>query len=229
MDTIAKLRIKNKTFEVLVDLDRALDLKKGKPGKIENALVTEIIFTDHKKGLRASSADLRASFGTENIYEIAEKIIKQGELQLPQEYREKMRDMKFKQIIDFLTKNCIDPRTGIPYTTIVLATALKEIGVRIDENRDATEQALVIIRKLEEKLPIKIATKRLMVTVPPEHVGHTYSFLQKFNREKEEWLNDGSLKCIISLPAGMQIEFYDKLNNLTKGSAITQELEQISL
>lgn len=227
MDTIAKLRVKNKSFEILVDCDKALEFRKGKldTNALRDIVVTEVVFTDHKKGLRASSNDLKTAFGTEDIYEIAAKILKQGEIQLPQEYREKARETKLKQILDFLAKNCIDPRTNMPYTITTLETVIKEIGVKIDDHRNAIDQALTIIKELEKKIPIKIATKQVRVIIPAEYVAHTYAFLQKFKREKEEWLNDGSLKCVVDLPAGMQPEFYDRLNNLTKGSAITEEIK----
>ncbi|UCD20640.1 MAG: ribosome assembly factor SBDS [archaeon] len=224
---IARLRIKNKSFEILVDCDKAVDFKKGKLDKssINNILVTDEVFTDNKKGLRASNADLKDFFGSENISDIAEKIIKQGELQLPQQYREKAREQKLKQIVDFLTKNGIDPRTNMPYTATVVETAIKDAGVKIEENKDAASQAVGIIKQLESKLPIKISTKRIVITVPPEHTGRVYSLFQKVKKEKEEWLNDGSLKCTIELPAGMQMDFYDKLNNMTHGSAVTEELK----
>lgn len=227
MDTIARLKIKNKTFEILVDCDKAIEFRKGKLKKdaIRDILSVETIFTDHKKGLRASISDLEKTFNTQDIYEIAEKILIQGELQLPQQYREKEREMKLKQVIDFLSKNCIDPRTNLPYTASSIETILKEVGAKIDENRDVVEQAMEIIKQIETKFPIKIATKRIKIIVPPEHTGKVYSFLQKFKREKEEWLNDGSFSCIIDLPAGMQIEFYEKLNNMTKGSVITEEVK----
>ncbi len=225
---IARLRIKNKVFEILVDCDKSLDLKKGKLDQksIPNILATDVIFTDHKKGLKASGSEIKESFGTENINEVAERIIKYGELELPQEYREKMRAIKIKQVIDFLAKNCMDPRTNMPYTPTMIETAIKEAGVKIDENRDPHEQAVLVIKQLESKLPIKIAKKRLSVTIPPEYVGRAYTLFQGIDKEKEEWLNDGSMKCIITLPAGMQLEFFDKLNGLTKGSALTQEIKE---
>jgi ribosome maturation protein SDO1 len=224
----AKLRVKNKNFEILVDCDKAINFKKGIIDKssLRNMLETDIIFNDHKKGLRASSSDLKEAFGTDDVYTIAEKIIKQGELNLPQEYREKMRDMKLKQVVDFLVKNCIDPRTNMPFTATTIGNAIKEAGARIDENKDSSEQALEIIKQIQAKLPIKIATKKISLTIPPEYVSRVYPLIQKVGKEREDWLNDGSLKCIVNLPAGMQMEFYDKLNNLTKGCAITQEIKE---
>ena len=129
-------------------------------------------------------------------------------------------------MVDFLARNCIDPRTSAPYTADRISAAMKEVGAKVDENKSADDNALVVIKDLEKVLPIKIATKKIKITVPPAHVGHVYGLLKNFNKEKEDWLNDGSLLCIINLPAGMQFEFYDKLNNATHGSAITEEIKE---
>jgi ribosome maturation protein SDO1 len=224
-EVIARIKVKNKTYEVSVDLDKALLFKKHKQGNSRDFLVIDTIFTDWKKGFKASTQDLKNAFNTEDPYAIAEKIVTQGEVQLPQEYRDKQREEKIKQVIDFLSKNCVDPRTGAPYTAQRIEEAMKQVGARVD-NKAASEQALKIIKDLEKILPIKIETKKISITVPAAHTGKAYGILHNFNPEKEEWLNDGSLKVIINLPAGMQIEFYDKLNSVTHGSALTEEIKQ---
>lgn len=228
-DVVARLKVKDKHFEIIVDCDKVLALKKqGKisAGMLRDVLAIDTVFSDYKKGLKVGSVDLKNAFGTDVIYDIAAKIIQDGEVQLTQEHREKAREMKMKQIIDFLSRNCVDPRTGAPYTAQRLEAAFKQAGVSIEENKSADEQALVIIKKLEPIIPIKIDKKRIRLTIPPIYTGQIYNLLRNFSMEKEEWLNDGSLSCIINLPAGMQLEFYDKLNNLTHGSATTEELKE---
>jgi len=227
-DVVARLKVKDKHFEIIVDCDKALALKKqGKisAGMLRDVLAIDTVFSDYKKGLKVGSVDLKNAFGTDVIYDIAAKIIQDGEVQLTQEHREKARDQKMKQIIDFLSRNCVDPRTKAPYTAQRLEAAFKQAGVNIDE-RNVDEQALAIIKKLEPIIPIKIDKKRIKIIIPPIYTGQIYNLLRNFSLEKEEWLNDGSLSCIINLPAGMQLEFYDKLNNLTHGSATTEELKE---
>ena len=229
VDVVARIKIKGKNFEIMVDCDKALALKKNKDANVTNvrdALAIDEIFNDYKKGLKVSTSDLKSCFGTEDIYEVAAKIISDGEIVLPQEYRDKEREQKFKQIVDFLVKNSIDPRTKAPYTAERITSALKEVGVRIDEKRSADEQALSIIKQIESKIPIKIATIKLKITIPAAHTGKVYGLLSKFNKAKEEWLSDGSLMCIIDLPAGIQMDFYDKLNTITHGSALTEEIKE---
>lgn len=228
VDIVARLKLKGKTFEIMVDCDSAEALKKQKnvsASSIRDVLATDIIFSDFKKGLKFSTDELKEAFGTEDTCEIGARILEDGELLLPMEYREKKREAKFKQIVDFLVKNCLDPRTSAPYTAERISSAMKQAGAKIDENHSADEQALLIVKDLAKIMPIKIETKKIKLIIPPEHVGKIYSLLRAFTREKEEWLSNGSLSCIINLPAGMQIEFYDKLNAVTHGSALTEEIK----
>jgi len=226
MHTIARLKLKDKHFEILVDCEKAIELKKKKANSndIRDVLVVDEVFKDHKKGLKFSQLELVDAFGTEDIYEIAAKILNEGELLLPQSYREKEREAKFKQVVNFIARNCIDPRTNAPYTAERIESLLKEVGVKIEENKPADEQALRILREIESKIPIKFETKKIQIKIPAAYVGKAYGFIAKLKHEKEEWLPDGSFECIIYLPVGMQAEFYDRLNALTHGSAITKEV-----
>ena len=52
-----------------------------------------MVFLDSKKGLKPSQKDLMDAFKTEDFNEIAERIIKHGEIQIPTEYKEKQREM----------------------------------------------------------------------------------------------------------------------------------------
>jgi len=228
VNVTARIKSKGKDFEIMVDCDKAIALKKQpniSAGMLRDVLAIDVVYSDYKKGFKASLSDLREAFKTEDVYEIAAKIIKEGEIMLPQEYREKSREQKLKQVVDFLARNCIDPRTNAPYTSQRIELALKQVGARIDENKNTDEQALAIIKELESVMPMKISTKKIKIIVPAIYVGKIYNLIKNLKKEREDWLNDGSLSCVINLPAGMQIEFYDKLNNMTQGSAITEDVK----
>jgi ribosome maturation protein SDO1 len=224
-EVMSRIKVKGKTFEIRVDLDKALAFKQKKQGTARDFLVIDTVFTDWKKGLKPSNQDIKDAFKTEDHYAIAEKIVSSGEVQLPQEYRDKKREEKIKQVIEFLSKNCVDPRTGAPYTADRIEEAMKQAGAKVDD-RKTSEQAIQIIKDIEKILPIKIETKKIEIIILPTHTGKVYGLLKSFNPVKEEWLNDGSLKVIINLPAGLQLDFYDKLNNMTHGDAITKEIKQ---
>jgi len=220
----AKLKIKGKSFEVLVDVDKAIQLRQGKPVSMSNLLATDCVFYDIKKGLKASEADLTSAFGTSDINILAEKIIKSGEIEVPSEYKNKEREDKIKQVIDFLARNALDPGTNRPHTPERIKNALQEAGVNID-SRPVEEQISKILEKLRVIIPIKIETKKLSIRIPAIHTGRVYGILNEY-KEKEEWMSNGDLQVIINLPAGMQLAFYDKLNGITHGSAIVQEIKE---
>ena len=110
-NVIARTKTGGKHFEILVDVDKALEFKKSGKGSIGEVLAVDAIFVDSKKGMHAGEKDLKEAFGTNDINFVAEKIVKTGEIQLPTEYKEKQREGKEKQIVEFIVRNAVDPRT----------------------------------------------------------------------------------------------------------------------
>ena len=217
----ARMKSKGKTYEISVDLDEALKLKSGK-GDIMSALDSPNIYYDIKKGTLASNSDLMDAFGTNDIYEIAKKIIMSGEVQKTQEFRDSERENKIKQVIALIIKNAFDQH-GRPYTEERIKRAIDEVHYSFD-NRPAEQQLPDLINKLKEVIPIKMETKKVKITIPAQYTGQVYGLLKDY-KESEEWLPNGSLEAVLNIPAGMQIDFYDKLNSITHGTIQSQELK----
>lgn len=218
--TLARIKKEGKHFEIIVDLDEAMKFRKGESSYIEAEGYK--IFKDSKKGQVASSSDLKKAFGTEDVSEIAKKIVKDGEVLLSQEYRDEEKDKKLKQIVDFISKNAIDPKTGNPHTSERIKNALEQAHVNI-KNVPIENQIKEIVAELSKILPIKIETKKIKITVQAMHTGKVYGIINEY-REQEKWLDDGSLEVVVNIPAGMAMNFYDKLNSVTHGSALTEEV-----
>ncbi|OGJ12889.1 rRNA metabolism protein [Candidatus Pacearchaeota archaeon RBG_19FT_COMBO_34_9] len=220
--TIARIKAKGKPFEIMVDLDNALKFKKGASSWIEAE--GDRIFSDIKKGFAASEKDLNEAFGTTDVSEIAKKIVKDGEVLVTQEHRDEERENKIKQVVDILSRNTINPQTGNPHTPDRIKKALEEAHVNI-KNTPIDSQIKEIMEEISKILPIKIETKRIKVTIPAIHTGKAYSIISQY-KEEENWLNDGSLEATVSIPAGIIMDFYDKLNSATHGSVLTQEIKE---
>jgi len=221
-DTIARLKSGKLTFETMVDLDSALKLKKGEKVNINSIIRDNFIYLDLKKGMKAGKTELENVFGTADLFLVAEKIVKKGEIEITQEYRDEAIETRKKQIIDFLSRNAVDGRTGRPFPPDIINSALKQAGVKID-NQAVDRQIKKIIESIKSIIPIKIETKKIKLKIPVEYTGKVYGLLQE-HKEKEDWLSDGSLEIILNIPIGLQSDFYDKLNGITHGSAITQEI-----
>jgi ribosome maturation protein SDO1 len=72
---------------------------------------------------------------------------------------------------------------------------------------------------------MKFERVRIAVRVPPEHAQRVYGTLKGYGIQKEEWARDGSLIVALEMPAGMQGEFYERLNRATAGSAETRMMK----
>tara|TARA_Y100000310_G_scaffold270936_1_gene285019 strand:- start:102 stop:782 length:681 start_codon:yes stop_codon:yes gene_type:complete len=221
-DTTARLDVGKSHFETMVDLDSAIKLKKGEDVDISEVIRDNEIWTDLKKGLRPAKDEIENAFKTTELAVIVEKIVKKGEIEVSQEFRDEAIEQKRKQIIDFLVRNAVDARTGRPFTPDILESALKQGGARIDK-QPIEKQIKGIIESLTKIIPIKIETKKVKVIIPAMHTGKAYGIIQEY-KESENWLGNGDLEVILNIPIGIQTDFYDKLNSVTHGSAITSEM-----
>ena len=197
---------------------------------IENLIIRKIflqtdkIFSDAKKGEKVPYNIIENSFGTLDINVIAEKIVKEGEVMVDQEHRSAEQEQKVKRVVDFLSTNAIDPQSGNPITAKRIRSALEQAHVNI-KNVPVENQIQKIIEKISEIIPIKIETKRVRVTIPAIQTGKAYGVISQY-KESEIWLDNGDLEVITKVPAGMIMDFYDKLNGITHGSAVTEEIRE---
>jgi len=221
VDTTARIKKAGKNFEIIVDLDSALKFRKGlgsSPGA-----ESDKIFTDLKKGLIASQIELKFAFGTNEPDAIISEIVKRGEILTTQDYRDEEREKKIKQVVDFLVKNSVDPRTGNPHTSERIKNALEQAHVNI-KNIPVENQIKDILDEITKIIPISVKMKKIRVTIPAIHTGKAYGIFGSY-KESEEWLANGSLQANLNIPSGMLMAFYDKLNSVTHGSALTEEIK----
>jgi ribosome maturation protein SDO1 len=224
--TTARITKGGEKFEILVKPEPALDYKMGKPTPISQMLVIDEIYADSSKGTHASTEKLQKAFGTTDPLTIAEDIMKHGELQLTTEQRRQLVEDKRKQIIAFVSRNCIDPRTGTPHPPLRIEQAFNQIRLVVDPFKPAEEQAKAVIEQLRMLLPIKIDKMKVAVKVFPEHAAKAYGSIKGFGTiTKEEWQADGSLVALVEMPAGLYSSFVDRLGKLTQGTVQTKVLK----
>jgi ribosome maturation protein SDO1 len=222
---IARLSSHGANFEVLVDPDLALALRSGESVDIKNLLAIDKVFKDAKKGDKASEEMVRKAFGTTDALKVAEQIIRRGEIQITTEQRRRMRQERLKQIVTLISRRAINPQTGLPHPPARIESAMEEARVHVDAFKSAEEQLPSIIKALQPILPLKFELRKIAVRIPAVHVGKAYRVVKGFATVKQEqWLDDGSWAVVVEIPAGIQAEFFDKLNELTKGEVQTKVL-----
>lgn len=214
---IARLNKKGKEFEILVDCDKAFEFKQGKC-TIEEALATMDIYKNVKQDEKATEEDIMEVFETKDPGQIAVTIIKEGEIQLTTEHRNKLREDLKKKVVELLRRNAVDGKTGLPHPADRIERALEQKSAKIDESKTAEQQLKDVAAQINDVLPLKFEMRELSVKISAEHAGKAFGTLKNLGKIiTSDWLSDGALLAMIEIPAGMQPEFEDQLNKLTQG------------
>ena len=223
---VAHMNVGGKTFEILVDKEKGYGYKTGKKKDLANVLVVEEIYEDTRKGERHKDAELQKAFGTTDIYKIAEIILNKGEIQLTTEQKRKLTAEKRNAIIAVILREAIDPRTKAPHTRSRVETAMDEARVKIDPFDPPEAQLEEVLKKLRPIIPMKFEHIKIAVKVPSQYAQRCYGTLKNYGIKKEEWTQTGELVAVLEMPAGLQGEFYDRINKMTSGSVETKIMER---
>jgi len=222
---IARLSSHGTTFEVLVDPELALRLRTGGDVDMRSLLAIDKVFKDSKKGDEASVEMVKKAFGTTDIQRVAEQIVRKGEVQVTTEQRRRMREQRLRQVVAIISRRAINPQTGLPHPPARIESAINEAKVQIDEYKSAEEQIPKIVKALSPIIPLKFEMKRIAIKIPASYVGRAQRTVREFGTLKQEqWLSDGSWAAVVEIPAGVQGEFFDRLNDLTRGEIETRVL-----
>lgn len=223
---IGWLKTHGTKFEILVDCDQALLFKSGRQTDMNDILASQKIFSDAHRGIVASEHRMTEIFGTKDTIEIAKIILQKGEVQITAAHKSKEVEEKRKQILAYIHKNGVDPRTHLPHPPQRIELAFEEAKIHVNEHKEVLDQMQDIIKKLQPILPIKFERKELSIRIPSQYAGKMYGTVKSLTHIiKEEWMNDGSWKALVYIPAGMQGELFDKLNSMTHGSVEIETLK----
>jgi len=218
--TVARISRDGEHFEILVKPQQALDYRMGKKTSMSELLAIDTIFTDANKGTKASEEKLKKAFGTLDPLAIAEIIIAKGQLQLTTDQRRQLTEAKRKQIIAFIARNAVDPKTNMPHPPMRIEQAMEKIHYSIDPFTEAEEQAKDILKLLRPILPIKMENVNVEIRIPTEYAARAYGAVKGYGTiRKDEWRADGSWHGIIEMPAGSYAPLLEKLGEITRGTA----------
>ena len=221
--TIVRYTYSGDKFELLVKPDPAFDYKLGKITEISKVLVSDDIYTDSGKGTRATNEKLEQVFKTIDSIKIAETILKKGDLNLTTDQRRKMISEKRKQLVTFISKTYVDPRSHLPHPPLRIEQAMDDGRISIDPFKNVDEQVKDIVEKLRPIIPLKSENTVLEITVPAQFVAQSYTVLKSTGTlKKEDWQTNGSLKAILEIPAAARPNVIDRLGSITKGTATVE-------
>ncbi len=222
---IVRLKKYGDRFEVLADIKKLMSvrkkLKQGDLSKqdvindLDEIIASFNIFKDSKKGLKASGLE---RFELENNDEIIFEILKNGEMQIPAEYKRKLIENKKKRIIDKIVENSINPRSDTPHPRNRIEGAMNEVNFKVNEHKSVDKQVDELLNKIKTVIPINYGKTKLKLVIPALYASKHYSKIVNMGRvKKETWADDGSLLIVMEVPKGKKQEVISKASSICSG------------
>jgi ribosome maturation protein SDO1 len=218
---VARLKKNGHDYEVIIDSEAALKFRKGE-GELSEALLVDKVFKDARTGDVAG--DLIESFGTDDFQKVASEILLKGEVQLSEEYRHKILEVKRNQVLEAVTRKAFDPQTHYPVPRQRVELGMDKLGYKIRFEKSVDEQVNELMDKLKKVMPISFGDIMVTITSPAQFTGQVYALTKKGAEiTSQDYLPDGSLSMRVKLSAGLLGELRDKLRSISHGLIKIQE------
>ncbi|MDK2915881.1 MAG: ribosome maturation protein [Euryarchaeota archaeon] len=225
---VARLESYGERFEVLVDPNQAMRIRQGEKIDLEDVVAADSVFSNAAHAERASDEALLKVFKTTDFEQAALRIIQKGEIHLTAEQRRNLIAEKRNRIVTFIARNAVNPQSGYPHPPRRIELAMEEARVNVDPFKSVEEQVKDVVKALRPILPIRFEEIRIAVKVPADYTARAYEITTAGTLEQDEWQKDGSWIAVVKIPAGVQEEFYDLVNRISKGNAETRIIERLS-
>ncbi len=219
----ARLETHGLRFEVLVDPELADKIRHGAEDiAIEDVVAALHIYENASHGDKSPDEDLNKVFKTTGFEEIAKQIILKGEIHLTTEQRRHLTEEKRRRVITYIARNAINPQSGLPHPVTRIELALEQVRVNFDPFRSVDDLVKDTVKALRPILPIRFEERRIAAKFSMDCAARAFGAISGaafVKMDKNEWQNDGSWICVVTIPAGMQDEFFSLANAASKGDA----------
>lgn len=188
-DMLVRLKRGKTTFEVLTKDGSVTKFREKELRNMQDVLVSgDDVFTDLKKGSKASKEQLVAAFETDNVKTVLEQILLKGDVQVSAGERKDKLDAKRREVIAYIHKHYVDPARGSPVPMTRIDLALQKLKPRIDADKPADKQVEAMMTKLTAIIPLRKGNASIsgVITVPSRHIGAASGVVRKYGSVTDE-------------------------------------------
>lgn len=153
---VVRLKKNGVTLEVLTHPGSMKPYRDGKK-KLADVLVVEEIFFNASKMDRAKATDIKKVCETDNKTDAIKFVLDNGEYTLNAKEKQEMQQHRRGEILNYLHKYYQDPRGDkiMPHPVERFDNLLIKLKVNVDPFIPAEQQVKVLIKKLQEELPLR--------------------------------------------------------------------------
>ncbi|KAJ2909631.1 hypothetical protein GGI21_001692 [Coemansia aciculifera] len=166
--SIVRLRKGGKRFEVACYKNKVTEWRTGVEKDIDEVLQIHQVYVNVSKGQVAKTEELRKCFNTEDVDEVIKEVLMKGEQQVSDKERHHQLDNMLRDIATVVAEKCVNPATQQPYTVTMIEKIMADIHYSVNPNRSAKQQALDVIKQIQEQnvVPIARAQMRIRISLP---------------------------------------------------------------
>jgi len=180
-------------------------------------LVSDDVFRNHQTGDKAASVDLQDAFGTTVMRDCALQILEKGEIQLTTAERKELTEQKRREIVSYIHKYYLDPKTKLPHPITRVELALDQMKFHAVYDQDTHTQIEAIMKKMPEFMPVKKMEIEGVLIVAHKFAGQVAGVVPKFATIGKEDYSDAGIQYTLSVVPGDFDPFMAELNRITKG------------
>lgn len=202
LTNVAVVRMKRggKRFEVACYKNKVVSWRNKTETDIDEVMQTVNVFTNVSKGSVAKKEDLIQCFGHDDVKKIAIEILDKGELQISERERRTQLESTSKDVATIVAEKCVNSETKRPFPVSIIEKGMKQIHFSVNPKKSTKQQALAVIKKLKDVLPIERCTMKLRIITHKRHKEKLKELA--INVESENISGDGILEVIISVDPG---------------------------
>lgn len=202
LTNVAVVRMKRggKRFEIACYKNKVVSWRNKTETDLDEVMQTVNVFTNVSKGQVAKKEDLMQCFGHNDIKKVCMEILDKGELQISEKERHTALESALKDVATIVSEKCINSETKRPFPVSIIEKSMKQIHFSVNTKKNTKQQALEVIKKLKEVLPIERCMMRLRIVTHKKNKEKLK--LLAYEIESENVEGDGILEIIMSINPG---------------------------
>mgnify|MGYP002761397176 CR=1 FL=1 len=209
-------------FEVAVNANLVFKYRRGEDNiTADEVLRSRRIFTNATEGTEVFDGSLKRVFDTTDNFDAAKQILQDGNVELTPYHRQQLHRQRKRALLDMIVEKTIDPRTDTPHPRNRVKKILEHGGIDINEFKPAEQQLWNVINQVREHIPLDVQKRIIDITVPQDKSYELRDHLENYGEILEEDWGGERYTCKLRVPAGLQNDFLQKANAITKGDIQT--------
>lgn len=202
LTNVAVVRMKRggKRFEIACYKNKVVSWRSKTETDLDEVLQTQNVFTNVSKGEFAKREDLVKCFGHDDVVKICKQILDKGELQISEKERNNQLESALKDVATIVSEKCVNSETKRPFPVSIIEKSMKQIHFSVNTKKNTKQQALEVIKKLKEVLPIERCMMKLRIVTHKRNKDKLKELASEIESQQIE--GDGVLEVIMSIDPG---------------------------